>query len=295
MPTIWLNPFLFNQLADAIHWSLQHNYNVRHVLHYLDDFFTAGSPGSTECADNLQSMLSLCTTINAPVKSSKIEGPSTRITFLGIVIDTDEMTAGISLERKADLILSIQSLRRKDKCTKYQLLSLVGKLSFVCKVIPVGRIFLHRLLNFSCKLKRMHHRRYLTTEACLDLDWWLAFLPTWSGTSYILESNWSTSPSMALYTDASGTLGWGAYWAGHWIQAHWLPDQIGKDIAWKELFAIASAVNTWGHHWPRKKLLVHCDNQAVVDIWKKGTTDNPQSWPWFICSTFVQHNTTSMS
>ena len=121
-------PFLFNQLADAIHWSLQHNYNVRHVLHYLDDFFTAGSPGSTECADNLQSMLSLCTTINAPVKSSKIEGPSTRITFLGIVIDTDEMTAGISLERKADLILSIHSLRRKDKYTKHQLLSLVGKL-----------------------------------------------------------------------------------------------------------------------------------------------------------------------
>jgi len=68
-------PFLFNQLADAIHWSLQHNHNVRHVLYCLDDFFTAGSPGSTECADNLQSMLSLCTTINAPVKSSKIEGP----------------------------------------------------------------------------------------------------------------------------------------------------------------------------------------------------------------------------
>jgi len=54
----------------------------------LDDFFMAGSPSSTECADNLQSMLSLCTTINAPVKSSEIEGPSTRITFLGIVINT---------------------------------------------------------------------------------------------------------------------------------------------------------------------------------------------------------------
>ena len=52
-------PFLFNQLADAIHWSLQHNHGVRHVLHYLDDFFTAGSPDSTECSDNLQAMLSL--------------------------------------------------------------------------------------------------------------------------------------------------------------------------------------------------------------------------------------------
>ena len=206
-------PFLFNQLADAIHWSLQHNYNVRHILHDLDDFFTAGSPGSKECADKLQSMLFLCTTINAPVKSSKIEGPSTRITFLGIVIDTDEMMAGISLERKADLILSIQSLRRKDKCTKYQPLSLVGKLSFACKVISAGRIFLRRLLDLSCKLKRMHHSHGLTTEACLDLDWWLAFLPTWSGTSYILESNWSTSPSMALYTDLwhswlGSLLGW---------------------------------------------------------------------------------------
>ena len=35
-------------------------------------------------------------------------------------------------------------------------------------------------------------------------------------------------------------------------------------------------MNTWGHHWPRKKLLVHCDNQAVADIWKKGSTDHPQ-------------------
>jgi len=165
----------------------QHHH--RRVLHYLDNFFTAGSPGSTECKDNLESMLSLYTTINAPVKSSKIEGPSTRITFLGMVIDSDEMMANISLERKADLILSIQSHWRKDKCTKYQLLSLVGKLSFAYKVIPAGRIFLHQLLDLSCKLKRMHHCHHLTTEACLDLDWWLAFLPTWNGTSYILESN----------------------------------------------------------------------------------------------------------
>ena len=81
---------------------------------------------------------------------------------------------------------------------------------------------------------------------------------------------------MALYTGISGTLGWEAYWAGNWIQAHWLPDQIGKDIVWKELFAIASEVNIWGNHWPRKKLLVHCDNQVVIDIWNQGTTYHPQ-------------------
>ena len=145
-------------------------------------------------------------------------------------------------------------------------LSLVGKLSFACKVVPAGRIFLRRLIDLSCTVTRMHHHLQLCTDACLDLDWWLAFLSTWYGTLYILETNWFASTSMSLFTDASGTLVWGAYWSGHWIQAHWSPDQVHRNIIWKELFAKASAVNTWGHQWPQKKVMVHCDNSAVVDI-----------------------------
>ena len=80
---------------------------MRHVLHYLDDFFTAGSPCSTECLDNLQAMVSLCKRNNAPVKTSKIEGPSTELTFLGIVIDTSNMIPGISQERKQDIFLTV--------------------------------------------------------------------------------------------------------------------------------------------------------------------------------------------
>ena len=69
-------PFLFSQLANAIHWSLQHNHSVHHLLHYLDNFFTAGSPGSDECSNNLQAMLLLCENINAPIKSSITKPPS---------------------------------------------------------------------------------------------------------------------------------------------------------------------------------------------------------------------------
>ena len=39
-------PFLFNQLSIAIHWILLHKYSIHHLLHYLDDFFTAGTPAS---------------------------------------------------------------------------------------------------------------------------------------------------------------------------------------------------------------------------------------------------------
>jgi len=58
---------------------------VCHILHYLNDFFTAGEPFTTDCSDKLQAMLSLCNKINAPVKTSNIEGPLTQLTFLGIV------------------------------------------------------------------------------------------------------------------------------------------------------------------------------------------------------------------
>ena len=45
-----------------------------------------------------------------------------------------------------------------------------------------------------------------------------------------------------------------------------------RNIVWEELFAIAAVANTCGHLWACKKVLFHCDNQAVVDIWKTGTT-----------------------
>ena len=96
------------------------------------------------------------------------------------------------------------------KCTKQQLLSLIGKLSFACKVVPAGRIFLCRMIDLSCSVSRIHHHIRLTKEAHLDMYWWLNFLPQWSGTSCILETKWTTTISMNLYTDASGTLGWGA-------------------------------------------------------------------------------------
>ena len=79
------SPFLFNRLADAIHWILQNNYEVHHLLHYLDDFLTAGPAYSNTCHHNLSAMRSLCQAIGAPIKEEKVEGPTTRINFLGIV------------------------------------------------------------------------------------------------------------------------------------------------------------------------------------------------------------------
>ena len=60
------------------------------------------------------------------------------------------------------------------------------------------------------RISRLHHHIRLNQQACLDIEWWLTFLPSWNGTSYILETEWFTSTSMLLYTDAASSVGWGA-------------------------------------------------------------------------------------
>jgi len=38
----------------------------------------------------------------------------------------------------------------------------------------------------------------------------------------------------------------------------------------------SSAVHFGGHLWIKQKILFHCDNTAVVDIWRKGSTRDPE-------------------
>ena len=53
-------PFLFNMVADSLHWILENYFGVANPFHYLDDFFFAGHPGSQECHQALRDMLTLC-------------------------------------------------------------------------------------------------------------------------------------------------------------------------------------------------------------------------------------------
>lgn len=139
------------------------------LFRWLAFFLTASSANSNVCHHNLSQMLSLCDRIGAPIKTEKVEGPTTRITFLGIVLDTVSMEADISSEYKASLLRAIYFFCTLKKCTKCELLSMIGKLSFACKVVPTGHIFLHWLIDLSCLVSKLHHHICITNEVCLDL------------------------------------------------------------------------------------------------------------------------------
>ena len=225
------SPALFNRFADALEWILKHNYHITHLIHYLDDFFTAAPPDLATCQQHMDTMTQVCSIINAPIKREKTEGPATSITFLGIHLDSVAMTASITTQRKHELMAAMHSILSRRTCTKRTLLSLIGKLAFACKVVPPGRIFLRRLIDLSTTVHPIHHHITLNKEARADLLWWHQFLPDWPGTSLMLESHWSLAPDIDLYTEASDA-GYGGFWAGKWFSAAWTPSQKQQTIAW---------------------------------------------------------------
>ena len=76
-------PYIFNSVADMVEWILLKSRDVSNLLHYLDNFITAGPPNSDKCAINLSTSVSVCKSLGLPLHPNKCIGPSTVLMVLG--------------------------------------------------------------------------------------------------------------------------------------------------------------------------------------------------------------------
>ena len=93
-------PKLFNILADLLAWIME-NAGVSYLTHYLDDYLTMGPPRLTVCQENLDIFISLCAELGVPLAAEKLEGPSTSLSFLGILLDTECMEIRLPVDKLA--------------------------------------------------------------------------------------------------------------------------------------------------------------------------------------------------
>ena len=271
-------PFLFNEYAEALQWIVHHNYGVPHLLHYLDDYFIAGPPESPLCAAHLRQFLQVCDHLGIPVAMDKVDGPATTLTFLGLELDSVQQQIRVPPEKLSEILMELHDWSSRTKATKRALLSIIGKLSFAARAVPAGRLFLRRLITLSTTVQKLHHHIRLGRQAQADFAWWVDFLPTWNGTARFIDPSSIPAYDLDLYTDASGTLGCGAYFCGSWFHFPWQPHQLlseGSSIQWQELFAILAAALTWGHLWSGKRIRFFCDNKAIVDAWQHKSAKHP--------------------
>ena len=217
--------YLFNEYAEALQWILHHNYGMSSLIHYPDDYFLTGPAQSSACATQLHQLLQGCAHLGIPVAMDKVDGPATSLTFLGLELDSVQQQIRLPPTKLDEILTELHDWSHRTKATKRSLLSLIGKLSFAARAVPAGRLFLRRLITLSTTVRQLHHRIRLGRQARADLAWWTEFLPTWNGTARFVDPSCTPAPDLSLYTDASGTLGCGAFFLGHWFHYSWQPHQ----------------------------------------------------------------------
>ncbi len=268
------SPSIFTDFADLLCWIFSNNYGLV-IIHYADDYLLFTTNCIFLAEKNLETLLQVFDSLDVPVATDKLIGPSSKIVYLGIEIDTVDFTLSIPQAKVSEVISVLPTWCDRRTCKKRELLSLIGKLNFFAIVVRAGRMFVRRLIDLSKTVKKLHHYVTLNNEAKNDIHWWCEFLPTWNKCSFIPDPKIVLSTDIKLFTDAAKTKGFGAVFGNSWIQSSWPAELVDQSIDFQEMFAIVAAVFTWGRQWTGKRVVVVTDNKPITQIWLSGSTPAP--------------------
>ena len=255
----------FQRVSDALHYIMRHE--GFSVINYIDDFLGYGTP--TVARASFDKLLDKMRHLGLDVSEKKLIQPATQAICLGILVDMIQGTVAIPQEKLDVIQTMVIQWKAKSQCTKKQLQSLLGTLLYVHKCIRPARCFLNRMQDI---LRRAGNQQIikLTDEFKRDLNWFDQFLPLHNGVS--IYGHKPTSEILEL--DACLT-GLGGRWQN--IVYH-LPIHRGYanlGIVQLEMINILVVLRTFGSTWKGKRILVKCDNDAVVHVLNTGRTKDP--------------------
>ena len=218
--------------------------------------------------DILNKLIKLLRVLGFSINYSKIEGPCTKLTFLGIVLNRPTVQGTLELPHNTlcSLKEALIKFRNCVKVTKRNLQSILGKLNWATQCIYGGRFYMRRIIDKITTLSKPWHRTRVTKDMRADADWWIHYLNVFNGLTPMVESR----PAAPLCIDACNS-GTGAYYNGECLYTPWSawPGTASLHINYKEVLSLEPAVKYWAPLWKNKKIFVHTDNQAAAGIINK--------------------------
>lgn len=95
----------------------------------------------------------------------------------------------------------------------------------------------------------MFHFERITTDLREDLVVWRKVLSSFNGSSF-WQAPFCTDVNLDLFTDVSGSVGYGVYWQGHWSAdrwpVSWQAQGFTNNIALLEIFPVVISLDLWG-------------------------------------------------
>ena len=233
-----LAPSIFHCLTQAVKRMLN-CHGLKAVVVYLDDFFIKADT-MQDCARILHILIKLLRKLGFQINWNKVVDPTTKITFLGIEIDSFEMCLHLPEEKLKQIREELYLFQMRKRATKKQLQSLAGKLSFCSSVVYGGRLYSRRIFDTINLLRAGNHKVKLTGSICMEITWWTTFLAGFNGKSLLLDHQ----PIQSVFTD-SCSLAAGGFFDGDWFYLNWdldCPFVSELHINSKDILAVYLAV-----------------------------------------------------
>lgn len=240
----------------------------RSVENYLDDFGGVDSPEKAQAS--FQALGNLLSQLGLVEANSKVLPPSTKMVFVGVLCNSDNMTISVTPERLTRVNEELARWKGRKTATKREIQSLVGKLNFLAKCVKPGRLFMSRLLHTLSKLEHSSHHTRLSAEFQQDISWWYHFVREFNGVSVIKGPTWT--PADAIFATDSSLAGCGGQ-SGQEFFSYTFPPSIRErhiNIAGLEFLAIVIGAKLWAQRCSCQRVAVACDNEAVVNVVNSG-------------------------
>ena len=259
---------IFQRITDAIRRILAHE-NIP-VYNYIDDIFVCAEDAVAQKV--FHRLKSLIQELGLPINNSKIVTPDDILTCMGIEVNAAAKTVKLPKEKMGEIAELCNTFQGRNKCSKRELQSLLGKLLYLAKIIIPARGFLNRMLQYL----RGHNDSatvHLGEPFHKDLTWFRRLLSVINpqATYRIIDERVIHD----VYVDAS-LQGFGAAW-GTEAYSEQVPQTIKQDkgIVHFEMYNAWLAINVWGKRWKNSMVRIFCDNEAVVRILNSYKTKDP--------------------
>ena len=235
--------------------------------YYLDDWLILGNSKS-DTENNTKVVMSLTSVLGLRVNLTKSElTPTTRITYLGTVIDSVLFRAFPSPERVDRFLRLAERFCLEAAPTALEWLKVLGHLASLEKLVAGGRRHI-RPLQFQLKeqwVRRQdrHQRIFLSEECRQALGWWRSLSRLQEGIP--LDQ---VSVDHVIYTDAS-KVGWGAVLDRLQASGLWSYQESLLHINVLELEAVARGLSEFADFLKDSTVAVMSDNATVVSYLNK--------------------------
>ena len=176
---------VFEDISTLIHWIAERRASHA-MIHYLDDFFTVHKLFYI-CGNIMYSLKQVCSEIGMPILPEKAVGPVQVIQLLGLTIDKILMVVKVMEDKRSDILKLLTKMIRKRKTTSLDLQSLAGKINFLCKAVPTGKLFIQRIYQTFPGVPQ-HRHIDLKGEVLADKHMWKSFLYQYKGWQPIISN-----------------------------------------------------------------------------------------------------------